>query len=161
MNKWVLALALLTLLTACAAPTPDSQAGLDALQSGDYQTALEIWEPLAEQGDANAQTNLGTMYSKGDGVPQDDVKAAEWFRKAAEQGYPAGQHYLGFMYASGKGVPLDYVSAYAWFALAAAQEYPNSSQSLAFVEEKMSEFEIQSAQNLAQEYYDKYLPPAP
>ena len=161
MNKRVLALATLALLTACATPTHDSQEGLDALQSGDYQTALEIWQTLAEQGDANAQTNLGTMYSKGDGVAQDDAKAVEWFRMAAEQGYPAGQHYLGFMYASGKGVPLDYVSAYAWFALAATQEHPNSRQSLAFVEEKMNDFEIQSAQKLAQEYYDKYVPPAP
>ena len=161
MNKRVLALAALALLTACAAPTLDSQEGLTALQNGDYQTALEIWQTLAEQGDANAQTNLGTMYTKGDGVPQDDAKAVEWFRKAAEQGYAPGQHYLGFMYASGKGVPLDYVNAYAWFALAAAQENSNSRQSLAFVEGKMSDFEIQSAQRLAQEYYDKYSPPAP
>ena len=161
MNKRVTALVALALLTACAAPTLDSKEGMEALQSGDYQTALEIWQTLAEQGDANAQTNLGIMYSKGDGVPQDDAKAVEWFRKAAEQGYPAAQHSLGFMYASGKGVPLDYVNAYAWFALAATQEHPNSRPSLAFVEEKMSDFEIQSAQKLAQEYYDKYVPPAP
>ena len=46
----------------------DFQKGLDAYQSGDYATALKEWEPLAEQGNADAQYNLGVMYYQGKGA---------------------------------------------------------------------------------------------
>jgi len=49
----------------------DWQKGFTAYNSGDYATALREWKPLAEQGDAYAQTSLGLMYANGDGVPQD------------------------------------------------------------------------------------------
>jgi TPR repeat protein len=51
----------------------DLQKGLTAYKSGDYATALREWTPLAKQGDAHAQNNLGLMYKNGQGVPQDDM----------------------------------------------------------------------------------------
>ena len=50
----------------------DYQKGAAAFQSGDYATALREWTPLAEQGYATAQSNLGVMYVRGQGVPKDD-----------------------------------------------------------------------------------------
>jgi len=44
--------------------------GVDAYERGDYVTALCEWTPLAEQGHAGAQFNLGNMYADGDGDPQ-------------------------------------------------------------------------------------------
>ncbi len=64
----------------------DFQAGLEAAGRGDYATALKEWRPLAEQGSAAAQYNLGYMYDNGLGVPQDYAEAVKWHRKAAEQG---------------------------------------------------------------------------
>ena len=64
----------------------DFDAGLAALQKGDYAAALREWTPLAEQGDAEAQFNLGVMYQKGNGVKQDNKQAAKWFALAAKQG---------------------------------------------------------------------------
>ena len=64
----------------------DFQKGYAAYQSGDYATALREWTPLAEQGKASAQFNLGVMYDKGQGVPEDDKAAVKWYRLAAEQG---------------------------------------------------------------------------
>ena len=49
----------------------DFEKGLAAAQSGDFATALREWTPLAEQGDPDAQYNLGVMYRNGNGVPQD------------------------------------------------------------------------------------------
>ena len=49
----------------------DFQKGLAAVQRGDFATALREWTPLAEQGYATAQYNLGVMYDNGEGVPQD------------------------------------------------------------------------------------------
>ena len=80
---------------------------LDAYIEGDYTTTLHEWQPLAEQGDADAQFNLGVMYANGRGVSRDDKAAAEWSRRAAEQGLPAAKAKLGGMYAIGRGVPQD------------------------------------------------------
>jgi len=62
----------------------DFQKRYAAYQSGDYATALREFRPLAEQGDANAQFNLGQMYRKGEGVPQDDRTAVKWYGLAVE-----------------------------------------------------------------------------
>ena len=95
--------------------------GLAAAQRGDFATALKEWRPLAAQGDAKAQNNLGFMYANGQGVPKDDVEAVKWFRLAAEQGHAKAQTNLGIMYDTGEGVPEDDVEAVKWYRLAAEQ----------------------------------------
>ena len=64
----------------------DYQAAENAYNRGDYETALKKFLPLAEQGNASAQYNLGVMYANGRGVPQDYAEAMKWYRLAAEQG---------------------------------------------------------------------------
>lgn len=64
----------------------DFQAGFAAAQKGDYAAALREWTPLAEQGDAVAQFNLGVMYFEGQGVLQDYVTAHMWANIAAVNG---------------------------------------------------------------------------
>ncbi len=54
--------------------------GVAAYNRGDYATALREWRPLAEQGDASAQLNLGSMYDAGVGVSQDYAEAVRWYR---------------------------------------------------------------------------------
>jgi TPR repeat protein len=73
----------------------------------------------AEQGDAEAQYNIGVMYSDGRGVPQDETQATAWFRKAAEQGHTDAQFCLGVMYENGLGVPRDNAQAVVWYCRAA------------------------------------------
>jgi TPR repeat protein len=60
--------------------------GVNAAKAGDYATAMRLWRPLADQGYAWAQSNLGLMYAKGQGVPQDHVSAHMWFNLAAAGG---------------------------------------------------------------------------
>mgnify|MGYP003639806128 FL=1 len=60
---------------------------------------------LAEQGDAEAQNNLGVMYNYGNGVPENYEAAVMWYTKAAEQGYDKAQYNLGLGYQDGTGVP--------------------------------------------------------
>jgi hypothetical protein len=88
---------------------------------GDYASALQLFLALAEQGDPTAQYNLGVMYSKGEGVPQDYAKAAMWHTLAADQGNANSQFYLGMMYEKGQGVTQDNVVSHKWFTLSAAQ----------------------------------------
>ncbi len=78
------------LLTALAAPSQaDFPDGVAAYFRGDYVTALQELEPLAEQGHALAQTILGHMYVHGLGVPQDYVQAHMWLNLAASR-FPQG-----------------------------------------------------------------------
>ena len=79
-------LIILFTLTSNVVWSADFQKGLEAAQRGDFATALSEWKPLAEQGDASAQYNLGDMYRIGYGVPQDDKTAVKWYTLAAEQG---------------------------------------------------------------------------
>ena len=57
-----------------------------AHDKGDYATALREWTPLAKQGNASAQYNLGYMYANGKGVPQDYIRAHMWYNFAASSG---------------------------------------------------------------------------
>ncbi|MFT5659104.1 MAG: TPR repeat protein [Gammaproteobacteria bacterium] len=76
----------------------DFAKGWTAYQIKDYTTALKEWEPLAEQGHADAHSNLGTMYANGLGVIKNYDTAAEWYRPVAEQGHADAQFYLGVTY---------------------------------------------------------------
>lgn len=93
-----------------------------AYEHKDYATAVAIWRPLAEQGNAEAQTLLGAMYWSGDGLPRNHAEAAKWYLRAAQQGYARAQNDIGFMYGFGEGIPpRDDVQAYKWISLAIAR----------------------------------------
>ena len=99
-----------------------------------FFSSLEDLRSCAEQGDAGAQVSLGSRYSNGTGVPEDDAEAVRWYRLAAAQGNATGQHNLGVMYANGYGVPEDDAEAVRWYRLAAAQGYPLISVPMGLVE---------------------------
>ena len=132
MSKILVYPVLLTLLIGAPA-FADFQKGKEAYDSGDYATALNKWRPLAEQGNADAQYNLGFMYAKGQGVPQCYKVAIKWYRLAADQGYAAGQYNLGILYVQGRGVTQDYKAAIRWFKLAAVQGDASAQYSLGAV----------------------------
>ncbi len=58
----------------------------------------------ADQGHAGAQTNLGAMYAKGQGVVQNYKEASKWFKLAAEQGFALSKCFLAEMYINGHGI---------------------------------------------------------
>lgn len=99
----------------------DFDDGLEAFDSGDYETVLAEWRPLAEAGDPEAQVALAGLYLTGTGVTADPGKAGHWFHLAAVQGDPVAQLNLGDLYSKGLGVQRDLVEAYLWLSLAAAQ----------------------------------------
>ncbi|TAL01515.1 MAG: trypsin-like serine protease [Rhodospirillaceae bacterium] len=94
-----------------------------AAQKADLPPAMRLLMPLAAQGNATAQNDLGVMYDTGNGVPQDYAEAVKWFRKSAEQGNPVAQYNLGAKYGNGQGIAQDPKESLKWFRLAAAQGY--------------------------------------
>lgn len=128
-------------------------AGAAAYNQGDYDAALRVWRPLAEQGNAGAQLDLGFMYDNGYGVPQDYQEAIVWYRKAADQGNDRAQYNLGHMYDKGDGVPRDYVQAHMWYdiaGVAVAVKYRD------FLAQEMTPAQVAKAQRLAREWMEKH-----
>jgi TPR repeat protein len=128
-----------------------------AYDQGDYDTAFRLMKPLAEQGAADAQFNLGLFYAKGEGVPQSYAEAVKWYSKAAEQGFVRAQHNLGTMYGEGEGVTQDYVLAHMWFNIAASQSVKAEDRELAVKNRDltaaiMTPAQIAEAQKLAREW---------
>ncbi len=125
---------------------------MDADNHKDYETALNEWRPLAEQGNAHAQYSLGVLYDNGWGVPQDYGQARHWWEKAAAQGLVDAQVSLGFLYAEGRGVPRDFVQAYKWYSLAGANGNKNAATLRDALAKQMTPAQIDEAQKLAREW---------
>jgi len=87
----------------------------DAVESGEFSKAVDIWKVLAEKGDPQAQFNLGLMYHGGLGMPRSEKDAVKWYLKAAEGGYSPARVYLVVGYEEGWfGLPKDEKQAYYW-----------------------------------------------
>jgi TPR repeat protein len=109
------------------AALPDPlELGITAYQRGDFAAALRHFQPLAAQGNAPAQSNLGLMYEEGRGVAQNYREAVMLFRLAAIQGDPSAQSNLGVMYERGQGIARDYGEAIKWYRLAAERRNPEA-----------------------------------
>ena len=89
-----------------------------AFDRADYQTALKVWMQAAQEGDAEAQTNVGEIFEKGLGTSPNYQAAALWYGKAAEQGNVRAQFNLGTLYETGRGVPMNKLTALNWYRAA-------------------------------------------
>jgi TPR repeat protein len=118
---------------ALAGPLEDGQA---AYTRGDFATALSLWQPLADQGNAEAQLGVGRLYDNGEGVTQDYAAAMKWYRAAADQGSPEAQFAVGQMYEMARGTVEDLVEAASWYKLA-APALPAAATRLRIVTERL------------------------
>ncbi len=121
----------------------------------DYQEAAKWYRQAAEQGDAEAQFNLGEMYHRGQGVPEDDGEAIRWYLLAADQGSlfsKYAQYALGEMYSRVKGVKEDLIQAHMWFTLAAAHRHSDATEARDKVILRMTSTQVATAQRLAREW---------
>jgi len=121
--------------------------GIAAYNRFDYATALREFRPLAEQGLAEAQYNLGNMYRTGRGVPQDYAEAERWYRRAVEQGNPSAQFNLGVKYYN--SLPQDYAEAAKWLRRAAEQGFAWAQTNLGLM--------FDNGQGVAQDYVQAHL----
>lgn len=153
---WDCAAILLTLAFAIPAHAQSLRQGVSAFHRQDYVTASRIFIPLAERGNAAAQTYLGFLFETGRGVPQNYTEAAMWYRRAAEQGDSRAQYSLGLLYDRGQGVPQDIVEASKWLNLSTAAAPPPAREARARIRDavttKMTRGEIAQARLRALEW---------
>lgn len=82
-----------------------------AYDRANYKTALNVWMPQAEAGNAEAQVNVGEIFERGLGGTPNYLAAKIWYEKAAEQGNKSAQFNLGTLYEQGLGVEKNMVVA--------------------------------------------------
>ncbi|MFZ6690455.1 tetratricopeptide repeat protein [Undibacterium sp. SXout20W] len=129
-------LSTLTLLTMVGAAlhfarAEDNEDAASKYADNDYESAAGAYQAAADNGDADAQTSLGLMYLKGEGVEENEHTALSLFEKSAAQGDVRGEVNLARMYAKGKaGLVPDYRIAVSWFDKAATQGYADAKYSL-------------------------------
>ena len=96
-SRWSAILACVSLFLAAPAAAQNVKAGIDAWQRGDYVSAVAIWRPLAQAGDADASFNLGQAYRLGRGVLVDLGTAQTWLERAAQKDHLDAQTTLGLL----------------------------------------------------------------
>ena len=128
-----LGVALLSAAIAGPVLAADFQTGLRAYKARDYETALEEWLPLAENGDLNAMYNIALIYDEGLGVPVDKKKADKWYFEPASRGDIAAQYNLATIYDYGQGVKEDDEEAVRWYRAAADQADEQAQFNLGFM----------------------------
>ncbi|MDH5571334.1 MAG: sel1 repeat family protein [Gammaproteobacteria bacterium] len=100
--------------------------GINAFENGQYQTALNYWQPLANQNNPDALYNIGLLYMKGLGVKQDYAKAKKIFKQAAQYGSVDAAYNLGVMYKTGLGAHPSTKDAIYWWKQAAEYGHADS-----------------------------------
>ena len=105
----------------------------EAFDLGRYVAARDLATAAAERGEPQAATLLGRIYQEGLGVPHDDVKAAQWYRRGAELGDINAKFAFGVMLAEGGALKKDRAGAGLMFELAAAKGHVLASYNLALL----------------------------
>ncbi len=145
-------IALVLLCAALPARADQFYDGLVAFNIGDFSAAERVWRPLAEQGNGNAQSGLGLLYYRGQGIARDYGQAREWFWRAAGQGVVQAQMFLSLIYYHGSGVPANNVLAYMWADIALANGHAEAQEFRDFVGQTLRHREITQAWELAAEW---------
>lgn len=135
----ILSLAISTSFLAQAQSTFEE--GYKAASNGNYQKAFNIWQPLAKQDNALAQSNLGILYENGWGVQQSAEKAFFWYQKSADLGQIDAQHNLATLYQQGNGVAQDLNKAGFWFEKAASNGHGDAQVILGVMYQEVEEYQ--------------------
>jgi len=123
---FIRALCLFLLFVACFAQASDDDSynkGAYYFSRGYYLSALNMWAPLADQGQPLALYSIALLYEQGKGVNKDPERALKYFKSAAAQTLPEAQYYLAMKYYLGKNVKLDLHKARQLLLQAAEQDY--------------------------------------
>jgi hypothetical protein len=130
MRNYHLSALLVFLLVAVSPLLADFDSAVKEYRRNNYLGAMEAFLPLAQQGDARAQTILALMYKYGEGTPQDLGRAFLWYKRAAELDYAPAQYHTGVMLAEGMGVEVNLEGAIAWLTRASLAGYSRADDKL-------------------------------
>ncbi|WP_371186880.1 tetratricopeptide repeat protein [Thalassotalea maritima] len=131
-------------LFTSVAQSADFKEGAMLYANNNFEAAIKIFKPLAEQGHVKAQYALGSMYQLGLGVPEDFDQAEFWSRKAAIRGFALAQYDLASLYLSTKQFKL----AYMWLVFALRNDVPDAKSTLNDLRLIMTKQEMEEAEHM-------------
>ena len=111
----------------------------------DLISALGYFMMAAEQGNADAQFEVGQMMAQGLGTAQLFEEAMRWYELSARQGHAKAQFNIAFLYAYGQGVDQDILKAYEWYRISHLCAYPLAKKPMESTAKKLSLGEIEMA----------------
>jgi uncharacterized protein len=126
----------------------DLKLAKDAYNQGNYELAFQYWEPLAIEGNANAQLGLGLLYGKGQGLLQDYKESVKWFKLSADQGNAEAQFYISMAYINGVTYKKNYPLAYMWMSISASRNIKLAKDTLPKFIKMMNKEEIFNGKKL-------------
>jgi len=110
-----------TALWSLAVQADTLEDGISAFEKHDFNAAVRLLEPLAEQGNVEAEYFMGTFYMYGYGVPMDPPQATGWYKRAyghwetqARAGNSQAMVEVAGMLTTGLGVTRDDKAAVTW-----------------------------------------------
>ncbi|VAW52348.1 hypothetical protein MNBD_GAMMA05-705 [hydrothermal vent metagenome] len=122
MKAFIFSIIFLTVSLSTVVTASNLEDAVEAMRTGNFAEAYCIMRPLAEDGDADAQYNIGWMYLNGYGLRVNDSLALDWWEKASSQGHTDANFSIGMLYSLGEGdVPKDSSKAIDYYLLAAKQ----------------------------------------
>ena len=145
-----------SLVEAASTPSGQSATTQHSIAQPPRPKSLAELRKLADQGDAEAQWQMGVRFHNAEGVPHDDAQAMQWFQRAAEQGHVTAQSALGAYYFAARGVPKDLSKAYFWSVIAMAQGDEISKGRLELLASQMTHAEVYAARQQAEAWIHQH-----
>ena len=141
--------------------TTDLEDGIEAYSNKDYETALKKLEPLASNGNSDAQYYMGRLCSESKDISHDYSPSIKWYTRAAEQGHAEAQYSLAAIHLAAllieqQGVPKDIVLVCMWYKIAAFNGHEVSAKLINKAKKKMNRDQIAEAERLTQEWLAKH-----
>jgi hypothetical protein len=130
MRNYHLPVLLVFLLIPASPSLADFDSAVEEYRRNNYLGAMEAFLPLAQQGDARAQTILALMYRYGEGTPLDLGSAFMWYKRAAELDYAPAQYHTGVMLAEGTGIEANIEGAITWLTRASQAGFSRADEKL-------------------------------
>ena len=148
-----------SLVEAASTPSGQSATTQHSIAQPPRPKSLAELRKLADQGDAEAQWQMGVRFHNAEGVPRDDAQAMQWFQRAAEQGHVTAQSALGAYYFAARGVPKDLSKAYFWSVIAMAQGDEISKGRLELLASQMTHAQVYAARQQAEAWIHQHSSP--
>jgi GAF domain-containing protein len=145
-----------SLVEAASTPSGQSATTQHSIAQPPRPKSLPELRKLADQGDAEAQWQMGVRFHNAEGVPRDDAQAMQWFQRAAEQGHVTAQSALGAYYFAARGVPKDLSKAYFWSVIAMAQGDEISKGRLELLASQMTHAQVDAARQQAEAWIHQH-----
>ena len=135
----------------------DERCSFNRVDDDSLTLAVASCRELAEQGDMQAQLEMGELYYHGERTGQDLAEALKWYERASIQGQPDAQYRLGLMHAAGEGVERNLPQAYIMLKMAAVNGQEAAMDASDRLTAEMGEEEIAAATRVLGTLFRNYL----